>query len=316
MLQKDLTELYQNFQYENNILDNDTRISNFLSFAGKLRELKTLKDNLNNHRIPNNKSNIEKLDILQKDVLNLSEYFQIQFDTKDVLSQSRIKNSDIDDLLSNQGMNRKRVHNHEITKKVYNRYQKYKEAVIKHLDKGGELYDYVIKVSSGKGNNERLQKVIDSLNKEGYGIVSQANEAHSSFHTHEMVMVTNSLHANKIITKLKEEGAGKNSLEFKTVFLMPNPNNILIKDKVENLGVDSFDPDKIGKAAFSNDKNILAFRKENYINPQRQFGGITAKGLTFRVQGKDITNNNAYLVKNPLEYSEINKKTNTRKLNL
>lgn len=321
MLKKDLERIYEDCHYENNLLNNEERISNFLSFAHKLKEIKTLKDNLNNHRTPANQKNLEKVDNLKNEILELSDYFRIQFDTQDVLNQSRIKNSDIEELLSNKGLNKRKVHNHNITKQVYNRYSKYKEAVTEHLDKGGELYDYVITVQSGKGNNERLQKVINELNQQGLGIVSKSqSSSNASPYYYEMVMITNSVHANKIIQNLKKEGASNNSLDFKTIFLMPNPSNILTKDKVLEYGIKEFHPENISKKAnFALNKNVLAFRKENYINPQRQFAGVTSKGLQFTIQGKDITQNNAYIVKNPLESVIRDSKEsqkNNRKLSL
>lgn len=317
MLKKDLEKLYEDCQYENNILNNEKRIKNFLSFATKLKEIKTLKDNLNNHRIESNQKNLDKVEDLKNELLELSDYFRIQFDTQDVLNKSRIKNSDIEELLSNKGLDRKKIHNHNITKQVYNRYSKYKEAVQEHLDKGGELYDYVITIQSGRGNNERLQKVINDLNQEGLSIVSKSKDSNATLHSHEMLMVTNSVHAHKIIKRLNDEGASNNSLEFKTVFLMPNPNNILTKEKVLECNIEEFDPENISKkATFALNQNILAFRKERYINPQRQFAGLTSKGLQFRVQGKDITQNNAYIVKNPLNITvsnESQKKSKTLK---
>ena len=90
------------------------------------------------------------------------------------------------------------------------------------------------------------------------------------------------------------------------------------KEKVLECDIEEFDPENISKkATFALNQNILAFRKERYINPQRQFAGITSKGLQFRVQGKDITQNNAYIVKNPLNITVSNEsQKNTKKLKI
>lgn len=320
MLENELKEFYKDCYYENNLLDNEKRIQKYLSFAGQLREIKILKDNINNNRVPANEVNLDKLNTLKKDAISLSTYFRIEFDTRSVLDQNRIKTSDIDEILSNRGLTMKKIGNHEITKKVYQRYSIYKDIVSKHLNKGGELYDYSIKISSGRGNAERLEKVIEELNNEGLNIVSKTNDdAHINFHSHEVIIVTNSLHANKILNKLIDSGASKNSIDIKTAFLLPNPSNILVKEEVEKQDLDNFDPEKLSKSTpFAKNKNILAYRKENYINPQRQLGGITAKGLHFRVHGKEISKNNAYIVKNPLSWvnSEQQKLNTTKKMKI
>tara|TARA_Y100000034_G_scaffold519_1_gene694 strand:+ start:7644 stop:8600 length:957 start_codon:yes stop_codon:yes gene_type:complete len=315
MLKKDLEKLYEDCYYENNLLNNEKRIPKFISFSNKLSEIKKLKDNLNNHRLEANEKNLEKLEKLKEEILEISDYFRIKFDTEDTLNQSRIKQSDIDELLSNKGLNRNRVHNHNITKQVYNRYEKYKEVVNNHLNKGGELYDYVISIKSGRGNNERLQEVIDELNEKGLGIISKSKKnSDTSIFTHEMLIVTNSLHAFQIEQSLSNKGASYKSLDKRSVFLMPNPKKILVKEKIEEYGIEEFEIDNISKKSiFALNNDILGFRKEKYINPPRQFAGLTSKGLQFKVQGKDITQQNAYIVKNPLQVKEEDKKTNIKK---
>ena len=315
MLKKDLEKLYEDCYYENNLLNNEKRIPKFISFSNKLSEIKKLKDNLNNHRLEANEKNLEKLEKLKEEILEISDYFRIKFDTEDTLNQSRIKQSDIDELLSNKGLNRNRVHNHNITKQVYNRYEKYKEVVNNHINKGGELYDYVISIKSGRGNNERLQEVIDELNEKGLGIISKSKKnSDTSIFTHEMLIVTNSSHAFQIEQSLSNKGASYKSLDKRSVFLMPNPKKILVKEKIEEYGIEEFEIDNISKKSiFALNNDILGFRKEKYINPPRQFAGLTSKGLQFKVQGKDITQQNAYIVKNPLQVKEEDKKTNIKK---
>jgi hypothetical protein len=314
MLKEKLKEFYADCDYQNKLLDNETRIKKYLDFASKFRELKTLKDNLNNNRVSSSKSNIEKVTELSKDIIDLSKYFRVEFDTKSIIEQSRIKKTDIDEVLSNKGFTMKKIGNHEITKQVYKRYQEYKKIVTEHLEKGGQLYDYAIKVSCGRGNSERLEESIKELNAEGFGIISEVNnEAHSNYHSHEVLLVTNSLHAGKILGKFFDLGASKNSIDVKTAFLLPNPNNILVEEEVKKQEMNNFDPEKMSKSMHcAANKNILAYRKENYMNPTRQLGGITAKGLSFKVQGKVISENNTYIVKNPLTWvnqpSQLNEK--------
>ena len=149
----------------------------------------------------------------------------------------------------------------------------------------------------------------------GLGIISKSKKnSDTSIFTHEMLIVTNSSHAFQIEQSLSNKGASYKSLDKRSVFLMPNPKKILVKEKIEEYGIEEFEIDNISKKSiFALNNDILGFRKEKYINPPRQFAGLTSKGLQFKVQGKDITQQNAYIVKNPLQVKEEDKKKNKKK---